>query len=85
MSLLQVRLHQIQLFTEQRGKDISRPCLFNAVCQASVQDFKSHKLQNLSHSNRMKAEPTQAVGYLPQGMGNGTSKEKSEGCEWCHW
>lgn len=47
MSLLQVRPHQIQLFTKQRGKDISRPCLFNAVCQASAQDFKSYKLQSV--------------------------------------
>lgn len=46
MSLLEVRLHQIQLFTKQREKDISCPCLFNAVCQAAVQDFESYKLQN---------------------------------------
>lgn len=36
----------------------------------------------VSHLNRMKAEATQAVGYLPQGMGNRTSEGKPEDCEW---
>lgn len=41
----------------------------------------NHTNCKMSHLNRKEAEPTQAVGYLTQGMGNRTSREKPEDCE----